>query len=178
MIVAAVLGLAFTMQATQEVTMRANAQSPTPSSVPAPTDTSATAMRANVAPVIDAKGDDPVWASVPVISGFKQWRPTEGKEARFKTEAKIAYDASNLYVLVRAFDPHPDSIQKLLERRDSFTSSDMIWLFIDSYHDRRSGFEFGINPAGVKRDIAIINDQEEAALRHRACVLSYEEANS
>jgi len=62
---------------------------------------------------------------------------------------------------VRAFDPHPDSIQKLLERRDSFTSSDMIWLFIDSYHDRRTGYEFGVNAAGVKMDAAIYNDGNE-----------------
>src|SRR5205807_5002178 len=97
----------------------------------------------------------------PVISGFREWRPTEGKEPRFKTEAKIAYDASNLYVLVRAFDPHPDSIMKLLERRDSFTSSDMIWLFIDSYHDRRTGYEFGVNAAGVKMDQAVYNGGNE-----------------
>ena len=161
MIVAAVLGLAFTLQATQDVPMRANAQTPTPSSIPAPTDTSATALRAVVPPVIDARGDDQVWASAPVISGFKQWRPNEGKEARFKTEAKIAYDASSLYVLVRAFDPHPDSIQKLLERRDSFTSSDMIWIFVDSYYDRRTGYEFGVNAAGVKMDATIYNDGNE-----------------
>ena len=92
---------------------------------------------------------------------FKEWRPTEDKPPRFKTEAKIAYDASNLYVFVRAFDPHPDSIIKLLERRDTFTSSDMIWLFIDSYHDRRTGYEFGVNAAGVKIDQAIYDDGNE-----------------
>jgi hypothetical protein len=161
MIVAAILGLAFTLQATQETPLRATAQTPAPGTIAAPTDTSATALRAAVPPVIDANGNDQVWASAPVISGFRQWRPTEGKEARFKTEAKIAYDASNLYVIVRAFDPHPDSIQKLLERRDSFTSSDMIWLFIDSYHDRRTGYEFGVNAAGVKMDAAIYNDGNE-----------------
>ena len=161
MIVAAVLGLAFTLQATQEVPMRASTQTSPASTIPAPTDTSATALRAAVPPVIDARGDDQVWASAPVISGFKQWRPNEGKEARFKTEAKIAYDASSLYVLVRAFDPHPDSIQKLLERRDSFTSSDMIWIFVDSYYDRRTGYEFGVNAAGVKMDATIYNDGNE-----------------
>jgi len=161
MIVAAVLLLALNLQATQEVAIRANAQAPNPGAIAAPTDTSATALRADVAPVIDGKDADQVWASTPVISAFKEWRPTEGKVARFKTEAKIAYDASNLYVFVRAFDPHPDSIIQLLERRDSFTSSDMIWLFVDSYHDRRTGYEFGVNAAGVKTDGAISNDGNE-----------------
>ncbi len=158
MIVAALVGLALTLQATQPAAVRPDGHS---LAVAPPTDTSATATRADVAPTIDAKEDDAVWKSAPVISRFKQWRPTEGKEARFKTEAKIAYDASNLYFLVRAFDPHPDSILKLLERRDSFTSSDMIWLFIDSYHDRRTGYEFGVNAAGVKTDAAIYNDGNE-----------------
>ncbi|MDB4871699.1 MAG: hypothetical protein JWL97_2703, partial [Gemmatimonadales bacterium] len=106
-----------------------------------PTDTGATAVRADVSPVIDGRDDDKVWSETPPITAFREWRPTEDKPPRFKTEAKIAYDASNLYVFVRAFDPHPDSIIKLLERRDTFTSSDMIWLFVDSYHDRRTGYE-------------------------------------
>src|SRR5437016_5299737 len=32
---------------------------------------------------------------------------------------------------------------------------------VDSYHDRRSGFEFAVNPAGVKRDYAMYNDSQE-----------------
>jgi hypothetical protein len=89
--------------------------------------------------------------------------PTEGKAPRdgFKTEAKIAYDASNLYVYVRAYDPHPDSIITLLERRDTYTASDMIWIFVDSYRDRRTGYEFGVNAAGVKMDMAIYDDGNE-----------------
>jgi hypothetical protein len=126
-----------------------------------PTDSSAVAVRAGAAPVIDGKDDDAVWGTAPVISGFRQWQPTEGKAPRFRTEAKVAYDAANLYVFVRAFDPHPDSIIKLLERRDTFTPSDMIWLFIDSYHDRRTGYEFGVNAAGVKMDQAIYDDGNE-----------------
>src|SRR2546426_9454162 len=79
----------------------------------------------------------------------------------FRSEAKVAYDAANLYVFVRAFDPHPDSIITVLARRDYFTPSDMIWLFLDSYHDRRTGFEFVVNPSGVKLDAQIYNDGNE-----------------
>src|SRR2546429_249694 len=38
----------------------------------------------------------------------------------------------------------------------------MIWLFLDSYHDRRTGYEFGVNPSGVKLDAQIYNDGNEA----------------
>jgi hypothetical protein len=125
------------------------------------TDTGVTATRATVAPAIDGKDNDAVWREAPPITAFVQWQPTEGKKPRFDTEAKVAYDAANLYVFVRAFDPHPDSIIKLLERRDTFTPSDMIWLFIDSYHDRRTGYEFGVNAAGVKIDQALYDGGRE-----------------
>ncbi|MEP6731092.1 MAG: DUF5916 domain-containing protein [bacterium] len=132
-----------------------------PLRVGAPTDSIAVAIRTSAAPVIDGIENDSIWRAAPVISAFRQWQPTEGKEPRFRTEAKVAYDAANLYVFVRAFDPHPDSIIKLLERRDTFTPSDMVWIFLDSYHDRRTGYEFGVNAAGVKMDQAIYDDGNE-----------------
>lgn len=122
---------------------------------------SVTATRATIAPVIDGKDDDAVWKNAPPITDFTSWQPTEGKPPHFKTEAKVGYDAANLYVFVRAFDAHPDSIIQLLERRDTFTPSDMIWLFVDSYHDKRTGYEFGVNAAGVKIDQAVYNGGNE-----------------
>jgi len=156
--VAALLGLALSLQVSQQVPTRADAGPSTPLRIAAPTDTSAVAAHADAPPVIDGKDDDEVWRTAPVITRFTQWQPTEGKEPRFRTEAKVAYDAANLYVYVRALDPHPDSIIRLLERRDSFTPSDMIWIFVDSYHDRRTGYEFGVNAAGVKMDQSIYGD--------------------
>jgi len=158
--VVALVGLAFSLQASVQ-----SAGSPTPSRTRAPraaaTDTGVGATRAEVAPVIDARDDDAVWREAPPITAFKEWRPNEGKAPRFKTEAKVAYDAANLYVIVRNFDPAPDSIKTLLERRDSWTSSDMVWIMVDSYHDRRTGYEFGVNAAGVKIDMAVYDDGNE-----------------
>jgi len=123
--------------------------------------TSVTATRAAEPPVIDGRDDDAVWREARPVTGFEEWRPSEGGPPKLPTEAKIAYDAGNLYVFVRAFDPHPDSIITVLARRDYFTPSDMIWLFLDSYHDRRTGYEFGVNPSGVKLDAQIYNDGNE-----------------
>jgi hypothetical protein len=120
-----------------------------------------TAARADRPPVIDGRDDDAVWKQAVPITGFQEWRPSEGGPPKLPTEAKVAYDAANLYVFVRALDPHPDSIITVLARRDYFTPSDMIWLFLDSYHDRRTGFEFGVNPSGVKLDAQIFNDGNE-----------------
>jgi hypothetical protein len=123
--------------------------------------TRATAVRAIRPVVIDGRDDDDVWKTAPAITAFREFQPREDGDPRFRTEAKVAYDDHNLYVFIRAFDPHPDSILKLLARRDVRAATDQLKIMIDSYHDRRSGFEFAVNPAGVKRDYAIYNDNQE-----------------
>jgi hypothetical protein len=128
---------------------------------PSPSATTAVAQRAATPPTIDGKDNDAVWRLAPVISGFRQFRPVEDADPSLNTEAKVAYDDHNFYVFVRAFDPHPDSIQKLLARRDIRICCDQIKIMIDSYHDRRSGYEFAVNPGGVKRDYAVYDDNNE-----------------
>src|SRR5712692_7140832 len=146
------------------VTLASQAPNPRPPRQPPdppPPPTKVTATRAVQPPVIDGRDDDAVWREATPITDFQEWRPSEGGPPKLPTEAKIAYDAANLYVFVRAFDPHPDSIITVRARRDYFTPSDMIWLFLDSYHDRRTGYEFGVNPSGVKLDAQVYNDGNE-----------------
>jgi hypothetical protein len=123
--------------------------------------TVATAISISVPPELDGRDDDAVWRGAPVIDAFRQFHPAEDGEPSFRTEARLAYDARNLYVLVRAFDPHPDSILPLLSRRDVRTNSDQIKVVIDAYRDRRTGVSMIVNPAGVKRDASIFNDLNE-----------------
>jgi hypothetical protein len=119
------------------------------------------AHRAAAEPVIDGLNHDAVWREAPRVSAFRQWDPLDGAEPSFRTEFQVAYDERNLYVHVRAYDPHPDSIMRALSRRDVRGPSDQIVVFIDSYNDRRTGFQFAINPDGVKRDYAVYNDGNE-----------------
>ena len=125
--------------------------------------TTATAARAVRPPVIDGSDQDEAWEKATPITDFRTFEPVDDGEPRFKTEARVANDASYLYVLVRAFDPHPDSIIGLLSRRDVKTQSDQIKIMVDSYHDRRTGYEFGVNPSGVKRDYYLYDDVREDA---------------
>jgi hypothetical protein len=128
---------------------------------PPSTATRATAVRATGPVVIDGRDDDEVWRIAPPITQFREFQPKEDGDPRFATEAKAAYDDRYFYVFIRAFDPHPDSILKLLARRDVRAATDQLKIMVDSYHDRRSGFEFAVNPAGVKRDYAMYNDSQE-----------------
>jgi hypothetical protein len=161
------LPLAFALQTAvalgPEPSRPATTMDPGIRSVPAPTATSATASRASVAPVLDGRDDDAIWLAAPAITQFRQHDPVEDGDPRFRTEAKVGYDARYLYVFVRAFDPSPDSVMAFLSRRDQRTQSDYIHLMVDAYHDRRTGFRFTANPLGVKRDFYISGDGNEDA---------------
>ncbi|MFN2400436.1 MAG: DUF5916 domain-containing protein [Gemmatimonadaceae bacterium] len=123
--------------------------------------TTGTAVRAVQPPELDGRTTDAVWGEAQVIDDFLEYEPNEGAETRFKTEARIAYDDKYLYVLVRMYDPAPDSIVSLLARRDVRVPSEQLKLVIDSYHDKRTAYQFAVNPAGVKRDFYVYNDATE-----------------
>jgi len=126
-----------------------------------PVTTTATAIRAAESPRIDGLDTDALWRDATPVDGFRQFDPQEDVEPAQRTEARFAFDDRNLYVLVRAYDSSPDSIMALLSRRDERTQSDYIRVIVDSYHDRRTGYQFMVNPAGVKRDIYLYNDTNE-----------------
>ncbi|HEY0529107.1 MAG TPA: DUF5916 domain-containing protein [Gemmatimonadaceae bacterium] len=121
----------------------------------------ALAVEAQQPPVIDGRDDDAIWKTVTPISGFRAFDPKEDGDPSFQTEVRFAYDAENLYIFARMFDPRPDSIVALLSRRDVKTTSEQIKVMIDSYHDRRTGYEFAVNPVGVKRDYYTYDDSRE-----------------
>ncbi|HEX7020483.1 MAG TPA: DUF5916 domain-containing protein [Gemmatimonadaceae bacterium] len=137
------------------------ALSPKPAIRAANAPTVATAVAARSAPVIDGRDDDPVWRTAPVFSDFHEFVPHVDAAPSMRTEFRVAYDEHDLYAFVRMFDPHPDSIMHALSRRDTRGPSDQIKLIIDSYGDHRSGYEFAVNPDGVKRDYSISNDEQE-----------------
>ena len=110
---------------------------------------------------LDGEFSEAIWEHVPAISDFHQRDPNDGGAPTFPTEVKVAYDASNMYVAVVAFDPEPGRLVGLRTRRDTDSPSDWIRVIIDSFHDRRTAFEFGVNPAGVKLDRYWFNDQND-----------------
>ena len=122
---------------------------------------SITAQRVTAPPVLDGEDNDPSWRGVPSTDAFREVRPREDGAPLQRTAFRVGYDAQYLYVFVRLYDARPDSIVGRLSRRDDESVSDHVTVMIDSYHDKRTGFEFQVNPVGVKADYAIYNDGEE-----------------
>jgi hypothetical protein len=107
---------------------------------------------------LDGRLDDPAWTHAQPVSRFTQRVPSEGDPATERTEVRLLYDDDALYVGARLYDRAPDSVVALLARRDRLISADKFTVFIDAYHDRRSGFYFGVNAAGTLYDGTLFND--------------------
>ena len=111
---------------------------------------------------IDGRLNESGWVQADSAGGFVQSWPNAGSPATERTVVRVLYDDRVLYVAIRAYDQHPDSIAAQLARRDATgIYSDWLHLIIDSYHDRRTAFRFSVNPRGVKKDVYTFNDGQE-----------------
>ena len=118
-----------------------------------------TAVRADPAPVLDGVLDDPVWQRAIPVTGFRRDRPGDGLPAAERTEVRVAYTEDALYVGARMHDRDPSRISLLRGRRDSFMQpNDLFLIQLDSYHDHRTTFVFGVTPAGGRNDLVAPND--------------------
>src|SRR6266699_6478369 len=129
-----------------------------PPAPPAPQQVRAIRLGGGQAVTIDGLLNEPLWQSAERLTGFTQRDPNEGAVPSESTAVFVAYDDAALYVGARLFDQHPDSIVARLGRRDAGTNSDRFQVFIDPYHDKRSGFYFGISAAGTLYDGTLFND--------------------
>lgn len=109
-------------------------------------------------PVIDGKLDDPAWDEVEWGGGnFRQINPDAGAAASVVTKFKILYDAKNLYIAFKNYDPEPSKIVSRMSRRDGF-EGDWVEINIDSYFDKRTAFSFTSSVSGVKGDEYVSNN--------------------
>ncbi len=107
---------------------------------------------------LDGQLNELVWLTAEPITGFMQRDPDEGEPASERTEVRVLYDDGAIYVGIRAYDSDPDGIVGRLTRRDAWSPSDWLVVSIDSYHDRRTAFEFWASPVGVERDLYRYDD--------------------
>ena len=110
---------------------------------------------------LDGAMREAAWHAAPAATRFTQFEPDEGEPATQRTEARVLYGDAALYVYIRAYDSSPGEIAGQLTRRDQQSYSDLLGVVIDSYFDRRTAFQFSVNPAGVKLDAYLFDDTDE-----------------
>ena len=116
------------------------------------------AIRANGPISIDGVLEETAWQEEG-YSDFIQSDPTDGAQPTEKTKVWVAYDEKSLYVAARLYDSQPELITSRLGRRDDFVDSDWFIFAVDPYYDRRSGYQFAVNPAGSIVDWTLYNDE-------------------
>lgn len=110
---------------------------------------------------IDGLATESSWDRAALATDFIQFEPLEGAPATERTEARVLYGADALFVHIKAFEDRPEDIVAQLTRRDQFSHSDVLAVIIDSYFDRRTAFQFAVNPVGVKHDVYHFDDTSE-----------------
>ena len=110
---------------------------------------------------LDGKLDDTVWTTAIGATGFKVWDPDRGALPSEETLFKVAYDKDALYFAVACLEKDPNKVTSNLARRDRFSNSDLVSIYIDPYHDKTTGYNFKVNPQGVQMDSYVYNDGDQ-----------------
>lgn len=104
---------------------------------------------------IDGVLDESVWETAESAHDFQQYFPTDSILATQKTDIKMLFDDTTLYIAIRQDTQGKDFITPSLRRDYRAGNSDNITLLFDTFNDGTNAFLFGINPLGVRREALI-----------------------
>jgi hypothetical protein len=93
------------------------------------------------------------WKKASKATDFIQKFPNYGSPASVKTEVKITYDNSAVYIGAYLHDD-PSLIRKQLTARDEEQQTDVDYfsVFFDTYNDKQNGFQFLVTCMNVQTD--------------------------
>ena len=114
------------------------------------------AVKVSQAPRIDGSLEDVVWQLAPVATDFITNTPVYGKPASTRTEVKVIYDNSAIYIGAYIYD-NPDQIRRQFTPRDQELRADVDYfsVFLDTYKDRQNAFQFLVTSRNVQTDARV-----------------------
>ena len=120
------------------------------------------ATRVQTPPRVDGVLDEDVYQTLTPITGLIQQDPDEGSIATEPTLIWILFDDTNLYISARCRDSQPARIVANDMRRDgrNVSQNDNLSVVLDTFHDRRNGFEFLVNSIGGMWDSQITDERD------------------
>ena len=117
------------------------------------------AVRINSKIVLDGMPDEIVWQKAQLITNFTQRELFEGEPTTELTKAALLYDDENIYIGVWCYDTEPDQITAKYMKRDfNYWLDDNFEVIFDTFHDKRNGYVFVINPNGARSDVMILDE--------------------
>ncbi len=110
--------------------------------------------------VLDGELSDHGWRSAARVEAFYETVFNDNRAPDVRTVAYLAYDDRYFYVGVDCDDPDPKAIRApYVERDQVFGDQDNVAIFLDTRNDRRSAYEFRVNPRGIQTD-GVFNDAD------------------
>jgi hypothetical protein len=109
---------------------------------------------------LDGRLLEAAWATAEVANAFTNREPVEGVEPTQRTEVRVLFDETAVWIGARMFDREPGSIAQQVVRRDQDAQADHFEVGFDSNNDRRTGFLFRVSAANVQRDEYVFDDNE------------------
>jgi len=110
---------------------------------------------------LDGRLDETAWESATPISDFYQRERRDVIPATERTEVRVLYDDTMLYVGFRCFDREPGKARaRALFRDESAGADDLVSLMLDSYDGRRTAIQFVSNMNGLMEDLFQLGEVE------------------
>ena len=107
---------------------------------------------------IDGELSESDWQKATPIRQFTQFEPDAGEPLTESTEVRILYDDRHIYFGFVCSEPDRSKIIANKMRRDAMMwDQDNVFVLLDTYNDRRSGFFFRVNPLGAREDVALMD---------------------
>ena len=112
-----------------------------------------TALKIDESIQINGSLDEPAWEKAPEAGDFIQLQPHRGEPSAMKTRVRILYDERFIYFGFICHDPQPEKIVARITKRDEeVKADDVVYVLIDTYHDKRNSYYFATNILGTQRD--------------------------
>jgi len=105
--------------------------------------------------------EEPVYRNYSPITGFIQQEPDEGLPATDQTDLWVLFDSDTLYIAVRCWSEEPDRIIANELQRDGqgIFGNETVSILLDTFYDRRNGFEFKTNALGGIFDGTVVGER-------------------
>ena len=129
--------------------------------------------------VLDGRLSESAWRLASSVGELRQYDPDVGAPATERTDVRVLFDSTTLYVGVHAYDTRPSEVIARILARDqlmlvdpfsgqlAFASDDGIAILIDAFHDRRNAVVFATNPNGAEFDAQITDQGREVNVAWR-----------
>lgn len=111
---------------------------------------------------IDGFDKEESWRVADTADHFIQFEPKPLGQASVRTQVRMLYDNTAIYIFAKMFD-RPEEIRQELSPRDAveFAATDYFTCSIDPYNDNQNGYRFIVGASGAQADVRIVNHMSD-----------------